>query len=489
MHKYPTEWSYGIPRGSIADKKTRYMLRITAPGGKTITNSYKISDFKSKVLCLEHTEKMREEISREMDLTRNEIRFLSKNKIEVKLTQDKTFIMDVKYIDLVNKYPLQAKLKTEGKIKRYYVYYQDKKHAAAFAHLLTNFKIVDYINGNTLDLRECNLKEFGIGIDVQTKNNDIESSNSNDVDSNSNNDTDSGSNSSESDSSEQIQPIKKEVIKDVSKYYFMEMADLPKNKWILGNIGGTRFERGKEKDKIVTMRYRDENNEQRSKTFRADEYGNSIGKTYLEAKKYLINISHHKGLVNNRIKILDDHIEIEARHGITLTDYVFLPLFMQIEGDSNNIVTMCKKQGGCSDMIYSTAYIRSAPDGEDLFSYHGLIMGSSFIDHINRNPLDNRLCNLRYSNSQHNATNKGATATDTEGTHGVKKTDQYYLAYIHSGDVMYQKKFKIDDLGKNKAKSHSILFRKHILEINFEKADIKQIKYVKSNMLNQIFRQ
>jgi hypothetical protein len=459
---YPTEWSHGIPRGSIADKKTSYMLRITAPGGKTITNSYKISDFKSKALCLAHAEKMREEISREMDLTRNEIRFLSKNKIEVKLTQDKTFIMDAKHIDIVNTYPLQAKLKTDGKTKTYYVYYQDKKHAAAFAHLLTNFKIVDYINGNTMDLRERNLKEFGIGIDIETKNN-TESINSND---------------SQSDTSEHIPPIKIEVIKDVSKYYFMDITDLPKNKWILGNIGGTIFERDREKNEIVTMRYVDDKDNTMTKTFKVSDYENSVKKTYLVAKKFLINISHHLGLVNNRVKILDDHIEIEANHGITLTDIVFLPLFMPTIRNLQNSVSLIKQKGGSSDLIYSSAYIRLAKEGEDVQTYHSLIMGGSFIDHINRNPLDNRLCNLRYSDYQHNATNKAPSIKDTEGINGVKKIDQHYLAYVKS----YKKEFHINELGKKKAKYHCILFRTHILEVNLTDADIEKIIYDKSDI-------
>ena len=61
-------------------------------------------------------------LSHEFGVTRNEIRFIGKNTIEVKLTQDKTFITDAKFLNLINKYPLQARLKknqSKDQIKNY----------------------------------------------------------------------------------------------------------------------------------------------------------------------------------------------------------------------------------------------------------------------------------------------------------------------------------------------------------------------------------
>ena len=56
MTKYPTEWAYGLPRGSIADKNTSYMLSITDDKKKTRTINYKILNFTSKEDCLTHVE-------------------------------------------------------------------------------------------------------------------------------------------------------------------------------------------------------------------------------------------------------------------------------------------------------------------------------------------------------------------------------------------------------------------------------------------------
>ena len=51
------------------------------------------------------------EISDENDLTRNKIRYLDKNTIEVKLTQDKIMKTDSKFIKEVEKYPINVKSK------------------------------------------------------------------------------------------------------------------------------------------------------------------------------------------------------------------------------------------------------------------------------------------------------------------------------------------------------------------------------------------
>ena len=80
MKKYPTLWVYGIPRGSIRNWNTTVY--------------------------------------------------------EVKITQGKTFITDSENLELVNKYPLQAKAKKERNgPTRFYVMYQVKKKVNKFPDL------------------------------------------------------------------------------------------------------------------------------------------------------------------------------------------------------------------------------------------------------------------------------------------------------------------------------------------------------------------
>ena len=107
-------------------------------------------------------------------------------------------------------------------------------------------------------------------------------------------------------------------------------------------------------------------------------------------------------------------------------------------------------------------------------------MGTKHIDHINRNPLDNRLCNLRFTNSLFNGQNRNPISTNIEGVNGIvkKKHLNYYVSFLESNRIVYRKIFYIDTHGEKTAKRLSILFRQHVLEISVEYSDIiTQIEY------------
>ncbi|XWV26252.1 HNH endonuclease [Tupanvirus soda lake] len=445
MTKYPTDWAYGIPRGSISDRKTSLSLRIS--NGKKVYNfSYPISNFSSKTECLKHVEQERIKKSHELGLTRNEIRFIDKDTIDVKLTGDKTFKTDAKFLKIVNKYPLQAKSKREKGITRFYVVAQDKKKTFQFTKLITNFKIVEYVNGNTLDLREINMKEFGFGINVVKKQNKI--------------DTDQ--------------------IKDISKYYFLDVNELPKNKWILGSVEGTLFFRDKDKDKVLTMRTKNYNGQIQSKTYKVADYG-SVDKTILEAKKYMINCAHYSNTVKNKIRILDDYLEVMLdEDDIMKTDLIFLPLFIPNRDKLSAPIIITSVIYASINNKYAKAYIRS--NGK-VINYHKFIMGSAMIDHINGDSLDNRLINLRFTNYSHNNSNKFANnPTDITGvTHGKDKTGEYYRARLKYNGEEQNRFFYISPHGEN-SKLYATMFRKHILELNPITDDLTKLPLTKSDI-------
>lgn len=449
MTKYPTPWAFGIPRGSINDRKTNYFLRISK--GKDVKcYTFMVSQYGSRDACLKKAEKERERLSHEWGLTRNEIRFINKNTIEVKLTQDKTFITDAKNLNVVNKYPLQAKAKKEKDVTRYYVIAQDKKKTFKFSDLLNDYKFVEYINGNTLDLRESNMKEFGIGFKVKKERKDaiLEAA----ID------------------DEDVEAINEEnddkLIEDFSKYYDIPTDKLPKNKWILGSVNGTIFSRSNEKGKIVTMRIKVDG-KIKNKTFKVSDYG-SVEKTINEAKIYMIAIAHKYDIVKNKIRIHDDYFEIMLDNEyIVKTDLVFLPLFIPTFDNPQLDITVSKTFSSVGSKIYAAVYIKCDPK---LYTFHKFIMGSNMIDHINGDPLDNRLTNLRFTNYSHNNTNRqpvndGLINGVTYRKHKGTKT---YRASIKDNGVQYVKSFNINKYGNDNSKRYATFFRKYIMEISFE---------------------
>ena len=469
---------YGTPRGSIADKKTSYMLVIASTLGKKFNASYSIASYPSKEKCREFVEKQREIKSHELGLTRNELRFIDPNTIEVQLTQDKTFITDAKHLDIVNKYPLQTKAKKEKDIIRYYAMAQDKKKCFKFTDLITNYKIVQYINGNTLDLREVNMKEFGLGLIVDTDNkkpntiksvkckpDTIKSNTIKSVKCKPDTITDEINND---------KIINKNIIEDASKYYFMPMNELPHNKWILGTVPGTIFSRGREPN-ILTMRFHDDEGNVKSKTFKVSDY-KSRRDAKIQVRNYMISVCHKLNLVKNKIRILNkDVIEIMIdEETIMITDYVFLPLFMP---SKNNILlsdyTISKTAGSGSTIEYAVIYDRIT---STMTRYHKFIMGSPMIDHINSNPMDNRLANLRFSSYSHNNTNK---TIDGE-KYRVKDCDKYYLAKMKVDNSSFTKKFYKSEYEDAEASAKK--YRQHILEISFKIPDLSDIIFTKGNI-------
>jgi hypothetical protein len=76
------------------------------------------------------------------------------------------------------------------------------------------------------------------------------------------------------------------------------------------------------------------------------------------------------------------------------------------------------------DNYYVRTQIKRASKDWPCISMHRLIMGleskdSRVVDHINRNTLDNRRCNLRVVTRWENALNKGISSRNTSGYKGV----------------------------------------------------------------------
>lgn len=94
---YPTEWAYGLPRGYILDRGTNYMIGVQNPKTKKKeTFCFSIKDYDSKEECLKATIKERDKISHNWGITRNEIRYIDEDTIEVQLTQGRHLLQMLK---------------------------------------------------------------------------------------------------------------------------------------------------------------------------------------------------------------------------------------------------------------------------------------------------------------------------------------------------------------------------------------------------------
>lgn len=450
MPTYPTEWAYGKPVGSIREEDKRLLLRhpIKKGSGKQKSMTFTFSKYKNRDECWAAAEKERIKISHDLGLTINEIRYTDEDTIEVKLTRGKTFITDAKYIEFVNKYKLFTLVKREKNRTRYYVIAQKKKKKKPFRDFIIKCDKVDYLNGKTLDLRECNLKESGFEYKIEGIDN---TDHTNDAD----------------------------IIENMSKYYFMEMLDLPKNKWILGNIPGTTFPRKSNNNKIITMVIIDLNRKKRTKTFKVKDHG-TIEKTKDVAQIYNINYAHAINVVTNKIRILDDVLEVMIDDDVIMkTDLIFLPLFIPSLDTFNNCITVNKTFNNI-EKIYAGLYIRNTLKSS---SFHKFIMGGEMIDHINRDPLDNRLINLRFTTASHNNTNRTANnITNITGvTYGTDTAGEYYRARIKENGIEYGKFFYTHKHGENSRKL-AIKLRVNILELNDIKDDLSDLSLDESNI-------
>ena len=436
---YPTDFMLGKPRGAIIKLPHRGLsVTFRDDEGKKKTKSFLFKNYDNdQKKTNEEMLKWRQKRSDELNVTRNRIRYLDKDTIEVQLTQGKTMKTDAKFLDKVQLFPLQVKLKKTKTKNIYYVHYQNKKHSAPFVKLITNYKLVDFINGDTLDLRSCNMKETGF------------------VD--------------------KIIDVDDAIVEQQYNYFNMNIDNLPKNIWLLGKVTGSVFKR-KDQPNIYTAVVADYATTFNVENFASDELAHET------AKKWQIETSYKLGLTRNLIKIIDDEtIEVELTKKliktiddetievgltgkeITKTNKCFISLIQKI--------SICSAPSGNGMMYCST----SVNDKTILF--HDLIMQANMIDHINRNPLDNRLINLRLANHSLNNSNRSNPENSDKvvGVTLIKNKygdEETYRAHIKINGTQIGKSFHIKTHGKEVAKQLAIDFRIKVLEINQDNDDI-----------------
>lgn len=114
-------------------------------------------------------------------------------------------------------------------------------------------------------------------------------------------------------------------------------------------------------------------------------------------------------------------------------------------------------------------YVRSYDENKKTIQLARLILNApknTVVDHINRNTLDNRKCNLRIVNNSLNAINSKVRTDNVSGFKGVSwdKSRKLYRAYI-------TKNRKLINLGRFKTLESAVDARK-IAELKYHKFEI-----------------
>ena len=430
--KYPSEWILGKPRGSIKENPTSYQLRVST-SNQDFNIYFKFCDYKSKNETYKACLKKQMELSDENDLTRNKLRYLDKDTIEVKLTQDKIMKTDSKFIKDVEKYPLNVKMKKTKDGETYYVMCQDKKFTFPFTNLISNFQNIRFKNGDTLDVRECNLMEFG---QMEIKNEIIKDDN-----------------------------YELENQHEYFEYYEKNLINkLPKNKWILGKPSGSIFHRNNDIN-TYTICVLDTEQKQHTKSLNIKDYNNSHEKTKKEAEKLKINMSYKLGVTKNLIRLNENYIEVKIdESNIMKIDKFLLKLVMNIN--------LCTSISGTSKTPYPLANFNN-----NSILFHRLITqynNDYLVDHINGDTFDNRFENLRPVNHSLNNINRHTIIK------GYKEVDTIFGKAIKVCTKLEKKEFSkyysIEKYGYDQAIEMAQKFRKKIKLINsFDKTFIDEL--------------
>ena len=92
--------------------------------------------------------------------------------------------------------------------------------------------------------------------------------------------------------------------------------------------------------------------------------------------------------------------------------------------------------------ININGYAVGTVNGKPNVQFHKLVLdsGEKYVDHINRNKLDNRRCNLRIATPQMNAINQGVNSRNKSGVKGVyfnKKNGKWVASIIVSNKYIH----------------------------------------------------
>ena len=389
--------------GELIDTEDGYRIRFDGQSRsfkfKNTINSEKSIKCESKADCKIQAEKyLYEYYDAEKKIT-NKYRFVSPNVIEVQLSQDKTFITNSKFLNFINQYKIG--LKHDKRLDRYYItYIESPKVNKLFTDLISTVSRIKLTNGCDFDLREENL--------IETDNKALAFNLTN-------------------------EEITTKTIKKLNS------DGLLLDEWIGGKYAGTVFQRKGQLKWTIVVKKLDDSVSTKTLSF-TEETTDSV---YKEAIQIRNNLSDLYGLTTNKIKILEDNnIQVQlSKEQIMITDYKFMDIIEKYP-------IFASKSEGDTSKYYASMMI-----GNKQKQFHNFITSWNMVDHMDRNPLNNCLSNLRETTHKENNNNRSKSESSNAIELGVvySAKDCAYKARIKQDGKEYSKQFSVKKYGKDEA--------------------------------------
>lgn len=223
------------------------------------------------------------------------------------------------------------------------------------------------------------------------------------------------------------------------------------NKWLGGKYAGTIFCRNN--DSAWNMVIKDNNNNNITKYAKFDETNKQ--QKYDELNEIRMKLSDELRLTRNKYRFIDnDTIEVKLDKDLSFTtDSKFINII------ENNTLFVTK-----SSNDNAKYYVAILVDGKNK-CFHNYITEFNFVDHIDRNPLNNKLSNLRDSNLNENNKNRtvGPKVYDPDYLCGIqineKNNKESIMAYVKKDNHMYTKTYSTSIYGYNNALKMAIKWR------------------------------